>query len=452
MSTSDSRPENGNQPSRSVSADGSDDAQLTIRIPNPKVYMARQSLWVGRRGKLRCDACRAHNLKCDRVQPSCNQCTWVPGRECKYTPLPTPAHRGIPRCDTCRLNNLKCDRNVPVCDQCQMDNNPNCVYSPKRRSKTSTTETPVASTAPKANAEKDSPPLVPSSSAPSSSIHAESSSRASASRTDVAPQQRSQHSTPSVFYHSPSSVSFLKKDMPAMIKNRVPLQPWSHPTILPLPRTILQGLMKVDPEQMPVKIRFEEALDNFLNGLIPNLRDTAPMSPEMYSAVANYLAGKGVTRFATHIREWLAHHHVRSGSNKYSILLIPRDIVFQSVDWDEDTLLRQYRNHTDGTGTAPLPSIDADAGPDKGDGAVDWRNAFERVPVRSQMWDILTYTHRNHSASYDMLRELRGLYFANITWPMVDMFNSLCPHCAGKNKTASSIQAKGESERQSETG
>ncbi|KAG6813664.1 hypothetical protein H0H92_008901 [Tricholoma furcatifolium] len=31
----------------------SEDEQLKIRIPNPKVYMARQSLWIGRRGKPR---------------------------------------------------------------------------------------------------------------------------------------------------------------------------------------------------------------------------------------------------------------------------------------------------------------------------------------------------------------------------------------------------------------
>ena len=40
-----------------------DDSQLTIRIPNPKVFMARQSQWKGRRGKPRCDHCRLNNLK-----------------------------------------------------------------------------------------------------------------------------------------------------------------------------------------------------------------------------------------------------------------------------------------------------------------------------------------------------------------------------------------------------
>lgn len=43
--------------------ESADDGQLTIRIPNPKMYMARQSQWKGRRGKPRCDHCRLNNLK-----------------------------------------------------------------------------------------------------------------------------------------------------------------------------------------------------------------------------------------------------------------------------------------------------------------------------------------------------------------------------------------------------
>lgn len=47
----------------SVGAESGEDGQLTIRIPNPKVYLARQSQWKGRRGKPRCDHCRLNNLK-----------------------------------------------------------------------------------------------------------------------------------------------------------------------------------------------------------------------------------------------------------------------------------------------------------------------------------------------------------------------------------------------------
>lgn len=46
-----------------------DDSNLTIRIPNPKVYMARQSQWKGRRGKPRCDHCRMNNLKVCHCTP-----------------------------------------------------------------------------------------------------------------------------------------------------------------------------------------------------------------------------------------------------------------------------------------------------------------------------------------------------------------------------------------------
>jgi len=122
--------------------ESADDSNLTIRIPNPKMYMARQSQWKGRRGKPRCDHCRLNNLKCDRVLPTCNHCSWS-RTECKYTPLPTPAHRGIPRCDRCRLRNLKCDRNLPVCNHCEGEEDAECNYTPKKRHKVPTDHVPV---------------------------------------------------------------------------------------------------------------------------------------------------------------------------------------------------------------------------------------------------------------------------------------------------------------------
>jgi hypothetical protein len=102
-----------------------DDSGLTIRIPNPRIYMARRTQWKGRRGKPRCDNCRVNNLKvrrihcatslsqtfdrmqCDREHPACNHCQYSNDKNCTYTPLPTPAHRGIPRCDRCRTKNFK---------------------------------------------------------------------------------------------------------------------------------------------------------------------------------------------------------------------------------------------------------------------------------------------------------------------------------------------------------
>jgi hypothetical protein len=100
--------------------------------------------------------------QCDRVLPACNHCSWAVGRECKYTPLPTPAHRGIPRCDRCRLKNLKvsehihidqfdlfkitatqCDRNLPVCNHCAEEEELECNYTPKKRHKVPSDNGPI---------------------------------------------------------------------------------------------------------------------------------------------------------------------------------------------------------------------------------------------------------------------------------------------------------------------
>lgn len=106
-------------PAGSESANESgDDSQLTIRIPNPKVYMARQSQWKGRRGKPRCDHCRLNNLKvclpCSYSSPtlisvsvtvSCRRATTVHG--------PPDENANIPRF---RLRLTVASRDATVAD------------------------------------------------------------------------------------------------------------------------------------------------------------------------------------------------------------------------------------------------------------------------------------------------------------------------------------------------
>ena len=102
-----------------------EDSGSSSRMSNQQHMTTLQSQWKGKRGKPRCDYCRMNKLKvrpptlidkpethyvsnqCDREQPICNHCSWSSLGDCKYTPLPTPAHRGIPRCDRCRLRDLK---------------------------------------------------------------------------------------------------------------------------------------------------------------------------------------------------------------------------------------------------------------------------------------------------------------------------------------------------------
>ncbi|KIY65913.1 hypothetical protein CYLTODRAFT_423899 [Cylindrobasidium torrendii FP15055 ss-10] len=397
--------------------------QLKIPIPKTSGANARQSSWVGHRGKLRCDQCRIHNLKCDRIQPSCNQCSWIPGSECKYTPLPTPAHRGVPRCDSCRAKNLKCDRNLPICDQCEHSPNAHCVYSPKRRKRANgrggsgigEESDSDSSEAPRAVAQSV---IIPK---PTKTHQAQN-----LINTKPA-QQAAQLATP---YQSPSSMSFtMKHHQQGLYTATAPnrpfrrIQPWAHPGFLPLPSNVLLGIAGINAAEMPPRIVFEQSLDDFIGHLLPHVQETACMSLDSYVQTVKYLAGRPGINLPHHLKRWLGLHHCRAGSSKYSLLLLPRDRTFGLEPQEEERYLDHFRLHAD------RRALESDH---SGDDAtkLHWWNAYEIVPVRSQMYDIMVYAHRKHGGARDMLDEISKLGIANVTWPMIEIFYQKCPYCA----------------------
>ncbi|KAF8444508.1 hypothetical protein L210DRAFT_3628889 [Boletus edulis BED1] len=462
-----------------------DDTQLTIRIPNPKVYMARQSQWKGRRGKPRCDHCRMNNLKCDRVLPTCNHCSWINGRECKYTPLPTPAHRGIPRCDRCRLRNLKCDRNLPVCNHCAEDSKTECNYTPKKRHKVPSDHTTVR--------DKQTPPYgaktasflvseIPSSEEPGSvprnsqgdssdghsfygqNVASSSHRRPRGSLSDVSRrddksphnqfktpepsgrQTASSSSVPPRQTLTTNKLSFISHSFSdqGTISSKPLVESWGHPLFAPLPDVIIQRISNVNPVEMPNRAQFEENFARFLDGLPPELLETAALTPEVYADVCRFLSGDEADHLSDRLKMWVSFHHVRLGSEKYHLLLIPRDAFFQLAASEEEKLRRDYINHIDNhpnTSSTISPKADVI---DHELGGFDWTRAFERIPVRNQIYDILVYAHRTHSSSTSMVSETRRIGMAAITWPMVEIFTQLCPLCSLRNKSNSSHSIKSE--------
>ncbi|KAH9942304.1 uncharacterized protein BXZ73DRAFT_41313 [Epithele typhae] len=436
-------------PAQSESANESgDDGQLTIRIPNPKVFMARQSQWKGRRGKPRCDHCRLNNLKCDRVLPTCNHCSWAAGRECKYTPLPTPAHRGIPRCDRCRLNNLKCDRNLPICNHCTENGQPDCNYTPKKRHKVPNDNgaigaRPVMPYASKTAAflvndhQDEEMPLdnaVPGPSAgPSYDLKNLAEPRI---RQYMPPDRSTSGGTPAEddsmdidqdrpYQHRAPDGTFSWPEQ-GMIVTTPHVDPWMHPHFVPLPDVVLRGLRNVNAIEMPSRHHFEDALQKFLQGLTPELRDTATFPLEIYADMATAVASGRANELPPRLQLWTACHHARAGSAKRHLLLLPRDAFYHMARADEEKLRRNYVAQADGedrSETALRHAAEAGLSPAQATAV------FERVPVQNQIFDVLVYTHRNHGASNTMLFESRRIGVATITWPMVEMFIRLCPLC-----------------------
>ncbi|PCH43734.1 hypothetical protein WOLCODRAFT_138555 [Wolfiporia cocos MD-104 SS10] len=438
-----------------------DDGQLTIRIPNPKVYMARQSQWKGRRGKPRCDHCRLNNLKCDRVLPACNHCAFPgSGRECKYTPLPTPAHRGIPRCDRCRSKNLKCDRNLPVCNHCADENEDDCNYTPKKRHKvpsdhTTTKDRPVAPYTAKtasflvsdvpSNGSGDPSPEGSAGSGPSRGSPHPLDQEDDIGMPPDADTEMFQQVGPdgaitwvrkialpplaskgaaSHTYHRP----FLLDQ--GMIVTTPHIDPWMHPAFAPLPDIVLQTLTSVNAIEMPSRHAFDEALMRFVGGLAPELRETATFMPDLYAEIAHAVSEGLVANLSPRLQLWATCHHARSGSRRHHLIVLPRDNFYNMTRADEEKLRAMYITQADGEVDPAKVEQTAEGAP----GPVDALAAFERVPVQQQIYDILVYTHRTHSSAAEMLKEARRIGIATVTWPMVELFVRLCPLCKMRAK------------------
>ncbi|KAI6157705.1 hypothetical protein BKA82DRAFT_931443 [Pisolithus tinctorius] len=454
-----------------------EDGQLTIRIPNPRVYMARQSQWKGRRGKPRCDHCRVNNLKCDRVLPTCNNCSWANGRQCIYTPLPTPAHRGIPRCDRCRFANLKCDRNLPVCSHCAEGGISECNYTPKKRHKVPldhgtmgekhtgpygpktasflVSEVPSNDDVSPHGDSGDGHNFYGQNVASSSTSHA-SSSQSPQNRMEDSESAHSSRLTPESrdrrwALHPPLSslaprqaqsanqVSFITHSFPSeggLIVATSLIQSWKHPLFAPLPDAVVHRISSVNVVEMPDRTLFEEALGQFLTDLPAALRETTAFGPEMYAAVCRSLSGDSAQNISDRLRMWLTYHHVRLGSEKHYLLLIPRDAFFHLLAPEEEILRRDYvayvDNHSEAYGTT---SGSRSENADHDVGGFEWTRAFERIPVLNQIYDILVYAHRAHGSSSSVLFEARRIGMAGITWPMVEMFINLCPLCNLRNES-----------------
>jgi hypothetical protein len=199
-----------------------------------------------------------------------------------------------------------------------------------------------------------------------------------------------------------------------MIVSKSLIEPWSHPAFAPLPEIVLFRLSTVNSIEMPDRNTFDNLLSVFLAELVPELRETAALTPDIYAAVCCYISRGDPSNLSDRMRMWATLHHVCSGSNKYNLLLLPRDAYFAIEEEEEERLRADYVSRIDrkaSTGYADGPSalsLDGDHG-DNDLNTSDQANVFERLPVQAQIYDVLVYAHRTHLSSSSMLFEIRRL-------------------------------------------
>lgn len=182
------------------------------------------------------------------------------------------------------------------------------------------------------------------------------------------------------------------------------IEPWYHSDFAPLPRTVLQGIRTANPAEMPIRHDYDKALWKFLGDLPPELREVSAFAPEAYASLAQSIEKGDTTTPSERVRSWVVHHHVRNGSRKYRLLLMPREQYFAIRPDKEEKLRNEFIAEVDGdVFLSKPPSANSQGKQPLREGA----NAFIRVPVSPQIYDVLVYAHKNHATPSATLTQIR---------------------------------------------
>ena len=195
----------------------------------------------------------------------------------------------------------------------------------------------------------------------------------------------------------------------------VPIEPWSHPDFVSLPRAITHTVRALNGSGLPNRRAFDGTLSTFLMGLSVELQETAAFSPAHYASIADSLYRHDTSALPPRLRTWALCHHVRSGSRKRHLILVPRESFYGSSRDEEETAAAMY-----------IKQVDEDNGND-----VSGSSSFERIPVQSQIFDILLYAHRAHSSPTFMLADIRRV--GMVSQISRDSFSSANPDQALEN-------------------
>jgi hypothetical protein len=232
---------------------------------------------------------------------------------------------------------------------------------------------------------------------------------------------------------------------PGIVLTPPQIVPWLHPAFAPLPSYLLQRLAELNAIEMPARSAFDDALTRFVKDLTPELACVAAFPPERYAELSRHIVEGTETALPNRMFVWVRTHHVQSGSEKTNRLVLLREPYFHLRETELARLLQQYITHGDREEHPPTGKARVR---DQEELTAEWAKPYERLPVQAQIFDILSYAHRNHNSSASMLKECRRigvvsasfliasaytpdahLLQATITWPIAEIYVRLCPLC-----------------------
>lgn len=215
---------------------------------------------------------------------------------------------------------------------------------------------------------------------------------------------------------------------PGIVLTPPQIRPWLHPAFAPLPTYLLRRLADLNAIEMPARGAFDDALTRFVADLSPELRATATFPPERYSELGRALYENSMQTLTPRVHMWCVAHHVQYGSERTNKLILLKETYFHLSVMEERRLRERYAVNSDAI-TGPIPVGGKARAKDYDELNAEWARPFDRLPVQTQIFDVLSYAHRAHNSASSMLKECRRIGMASITWPIAEIYVRLCPLC-----------------------
>ena len=316
---------------------------------------------------------------------------------------------------------MKCDRSSPVCNHCKEDKTTECNYTPKKRRKVTSqiTADPVkretvdnvgspSLSLPDFDGEdgfydqtmaSTSRTREGSLSSPSGGLIARNLEMGR-SPTDLSPSPFS----PSLGNKPPDPKQLSYSYSTQEVISSSPILPWTHSTLAPLPYFIVRGLESINSAEMPSAATYNESLTGFLGETLDELRETWCLTLDTYATVSRCLSSGDTSELSPKLREWITLHHLCSGSDRFNLILMPRESTFQADERSRESYRRVYCAQVDA-------NVNTGGRGDSGK-TIDH---FDRLPVREQIFDLLTYAHVSHNDAFAMLSSVKSWGFVSFS-------------------------------------
>ena len=336
----------------------------------------------------------------------CNFCAADEAAECNYTPKKRHKSGAAP---------VVLQRHKHETGSASLQASPSDPHSPSKLGRRTFYGQNIASSSRKTDqSTSPSPSDLEASSDPDIPLYVQTGRSATEQKKSVGSEHAGLSSNVSQHTHDQQTpVPFKSHPFPTshglMIKS-LTVEPWNDMAFVPLPGYIIQRLSLINSVEIPDRRLFDEALHEFLAGVMGELRETACLTPDVYSLVSHALKAGNNSKLSERLHAWVSFHHVCSGSEKRHLLILPRDSIFALETIEAQRLRQDYLAYVEDQLQVKATSSPSSM-TDSASCGINKETCFERVPVQPQIYDVLTYVHRSHDPPLNMIAEIKQLGF-----------------------------------------